>query len=158
MGQTCFLTYSLICFQKYSHVQLAQREPPRPYFKSVLWWAGALLMAVGETGNFAAYGFAPVTLVAPLGCMSVTGGPFFSVGQREMLRDPNNWQNKTKISQTAQKKKSVSFSEHVDLGLCVQCQFLQHNSTSTVKKMHFIASPLTWKSLIFNVCVLISEY
>ncbi|XP_003479929.2 NIPA-like protein 2 [Cavia porcellus] len=65
--------------QKYSHVQLAQREPPRPYFKSVLWWAGALLMAVGETGNFAAYGFAPVTLVAPLGCMSVTGSAIISV-------------------------------------------------------------------------------
>ncbi|KAL2767010.1 NIPA-like protein 2 isoform a [Daubentonia madagascariensis] len=59
--------------QKYSHLQLAQQEHPRPYFKSVLWWAGVLLMAVGETGNFAAYGFAPITLIAPLGCMSVTG-------------------------------------------------------------------------------------
>ena len=36
-------------------------------------------MALGETGNFAAYGFAPITLIAPLGCMSVTGGPFFCV-------------------------------------------------------------------------------
>ncbi|XP_075861249.1 NIPA-like protein 2 isoform X2 [Microcebus murinus] len=59
--------------QKYSHLQLAQQEYPRPYFKSMLWWAGILLMAVGETGNFAAYGFAPITLIAPLGCMSVTG-------------------------------------------------------------------------------------
>uniref|UniRef100_A0A2R8ZJV4 NIPA like domain containing 2 n=1 Tax=Pan paniscus TaxID=9597 RepID=A0A2R8ZJV4_PANPA len=59
--------------QKYSHLQLAQQEQPRPYFKSVLWWGGVLLMAVGETGNFAAYGFAPITLIAPLGCVSVTG-------------------------------------------------------------------------------------
>uniref|UniRef100_A0ABI7YNZ9 NIPA like domain containing 2 n=1 Tax=Felis catus TaxID=9685 RepID=A0ABI7YNZ9_FELCA len=59
--------------QKYSHVQLAHQEHPRPYFKSVLWWAGAVLMAVGEMGNFAAYGFAPITLIAPLGCVSVTG-------------------------------------------------------------------------------------
>ncbi|XP_047582719.1 NIPA-like protein 2 isoform X2 [Lutra lutra] len=59
--------------QKYSHVQLAHQEHPRPYFKSTLWWAGAALMAVGEMGNFAAYGFAPITLIAPLGCMSVTG-------------------------------------------------------------------------------------
>uniref|UniRef100_G1L122 NIPA like domain containing 2 n=1 Tax=Ailuropoda melanoleuca TaxID=9646 RepID=G1L122_AILME len=65
--------------QKYSHVQMAHREHPRPYFKSVLWWAGAALMAVGETGNFAAYGFAPITLIAPLGCMSVTGSAIISV-------------------------------------------------------------------------------
>nr|XP_035133509.1 NIPA-like protein 2 isoform X2 [Callithrix jacchus] len=59
--------------QKYSHLHLAQQEHPRPYFKSVLWWGGVLLMAVGEMGNFAAYGFAPITLIAPLGCVSVTG-------------------------------------------------------------------------------------
>ncbi|XP_014405762.1 PREDICTED: NIPA-like protein 2 isoform X7 [Myotis brandtii] len=35
-------------------------------------------MALGETGNFAAYGFAPITLIAPLGCMSVTGSAFIS--------------------------------------------------------------------------------
>uniref|UniRef100_A0A8C4L6E0 NIPA like domain containing 2 n=1 Tax=Equus asinus TaxID=9793 RepID=A0A8C4L6E0_EQUAS len=65
--------------QKYSHLQLAHQEHPRPYFKSMLWWAGVVLMAVGETGNFAAYGFAPITLIAPLGCMSVTGSAFISV-------------------------------------------------------------------------------
>ncbi|XP_073855271.1 NIPA-like protein 2 isoform X2 [Macaca fascicularis] len=65
--------------QKYSHLQLAQQEHPRPYFKSVLWWSGVLLMAVGETGNFAAYGFAPITLIAPLGCVSVTGSAIISV-------------------------------------------------------------------------------
>uniref|UniRef100_A0A8D0WTJ0 NIPA like domain containing 2 n=2 Tax=Sus scrofa TaxID=9823 RepID=A0A8D0WTJ0_PIG len=64
--------------QKYSHLQLAHQEHPRPYFKSVLWWAGVALMAVGETGNFAAYGFAPITLIAPLGCMSVTGSAIIS--------------------------------------------------------------------------------
>ncbi|KAB0397537.1 hypothetical protein E2I00_014562 [Balaenoptera physalus] len=66
-------------FQKYSHLQLAHQEHPRPYFKSVLWWGGIVLMAVGETGNFAAYGFAPITLIAPLGCMSVTGSAIISV-------------------------------------------------------------------------------
>ncbi|XP_066873188.1 NIPA-like protein 2 isoform X3 [Kogia breviceps] len=59
--------------EKYWHLELAHQEHPRPYFKSVLWWGGVILMAVGETGNFAAYGFAPITLIAPLGCMSVTG-------------------------------------------------------------------------------------
>uniref|UniRef100_G1TDM6 NIPA like domain containing 2 n=1 Tax=Oryctolagus cuniculus TaxID=9986 RepID=G1TDM6_RABIT len=65
--------------QKYSHLQLAQQEHPKPYFKSVLWWGGVALMAAGETGNFAAYGFAPITLIAPLGCMSVTGSAIISV-------------------------------------------------------------------------------
>ncbi|XP_075405563.1 NIPA-like protein 2 [Tenrec ecaudatus] len=65
--------------QKYSHLQLAHQESPRPLLKSVSWWGGVLLMAVGETGNFAAYGFAPITLIAPLGCMSVTGSAVISV-------------------------------------------------------------------------------
>ncbi|XP_060248914.1 NIPA-like protein 2 isoform X2 [Meriones unguiculatus] len=65
--------------QKYSHLHLAQKEQPEPCFKSVLWWSGALLMAIGETGNFAAYGVAPITLIAPLGCVSVTGSAIISV-------------------------------------------------------------------------------
>nr|XP_020044088.1 NIPA-like protein 2 [Castor canadensis] len=65
--------------QKYSHLQLAQEEQPKPYFKSVLWWGSILLMALGETGNFAAYGVAPITVIAPLGCMSVTGSAIISV-------------------------------------------------------------------------------
>lgn len=65
--------------QKYSHLHSAQKEHPKPYFKSVLWLSGVLLMAIGETGNFAAYGVAPITLIAPLGCMSVTGSAVISV-------------------------------------------------------------------------------
>lgn len=37
------------------------------YLKSKLWWAGIILMALGETGNFLSYGFAPASVVAPLG-------------------------------------------------------------------------------------------
>ncbi|XP_055402561.1 NIPA-like protein 2 isoform X1 [Bubalus kerabau] len=73
--------------QKYSHLRSAQQEHPRPYFRSVLWWGGVMLMALGETGNFVAYGFAPITLIAPLGCMSVTGSAIISVMfLRENLR------------------------------------------------------------------------
>ncbi|XP_040116939.1 NIPA-like protein 2 isoform X2 [Oryx dammah] len=73
--------------QKYSHLRSAQQEHPRPYFRSVLWWGGIILMALGETGNFVAYGFAPITLIAPLGCMSVTGSAIISVMfLRENLR------------------------------------------------------------------------
>eukprot|EP00171_Calliarthron_tuberculosum_P016821 IDg16821t1 len=35
------------------------------------WLLGTLLMAMGEVGNFAAFAFAPASLVAPLGAWSV---------------------------------------------------------------------------------------
>ncbi|XP_064808758.1 magnesium transporter NIPA2 isoform X1 [Oncorhynchus masou masou] len=41
------------------------------YLKECLWWAGLLSMAAGEGANFAAYAFAPATLVTPLGALSV---------------------------------------------------------------------------------------
>ncbi|XP_029142527.1 magnesium transporter NIPA3 [Protobothrops mucrosquamatus] len=41
------------------------------YLKEWLWWAGLLSMGIGEAANFAAYAFAPATLVTPLGTLSV---------------------------------------------------------------------------------------
>lgn len=47
-------------------------ERRRPSFlQSRLWWAGIALMALGECGNFLSYGFAPASLVAPLGAVSL---------------------------------------------------------------------------------------
>lgn len=41
------------------------------YLKDCLWWGGLLTMGAGEVCNFAAYMFAPATLVTPLGALSV---------------------------------------------------------------------------------------
>nr|CAD7455748.1 unnamed protein product [Timema tahoe] len=41
------------------------------YLKEWVWWAGLLTMGVGEAANFAAYAFAPASLVTPLGALSV---------------------------------------------------------------------------------------
>lgn len=41
------------------------------YLRESLWWAGVLLMGIGEAANFAAYAFAPASLVTPLGALSV---------------------------------------------------------------------------------------
>uniref|UniRef100_A0A8C6S2U4 NIPA like domain containing 4 n=1 Tax=Neogobius melanostomus TaxID=47308 RepID=A0A8C6S2U4_9GOBI len=41
------------------------------YLKDWLWWAGLLTMGLGEVCNFAAYAFAPATLVTPLGALAV---------------------------------------------------------------------------------------
>ncbi|XP_028839784.1 magnesium transporter NIPA4 [Denticeps clupeoides] len=41
------------------------------YLKDWLWWGGLLTMGSGEVANFAAYMFAPATVVTPLGALSV---------------------------------------------------------------------------------------
>lgn len=41
------------------------------FLRNPTWWMGTFLMAAGEVGNFAAFGFAPASLVAPLGAWSV---------------------------------------------------------------------------------------
>ncbi|XP_071325154.1 NIPA-like protein 2 [Trachinotus anak] len=64
--------------QKYAHVRQAQRGS-KPYYTSLTWWCGVVLMGIGELGNFAAYGFAPASLIAPLGCVSVIASAIISV-------------------------------------------------------------------------------
>ncbi|KAJ8334715.1 hypothetical protein SKAU_G00403540 [Synaphobranchus kaupii] len=73
-----FLISISLNIQKYSHVRQSQTGS-KPYYTSVLWWCGILLMGVGELGNFAAYGFAPASLIAPLGCVSVIASAVISV-------------------------------------------------------------------------------
>ncbi|OBT72170.1 hypothetical protein VF21_10526 [Pseudogymnoascus sp. 05NY08] len=41
------------------------------YLKSPYWWVGIVLMTIGETGNFLAYGFAPASIVSPLGVVAL---------------------------------------------------------------------------------------
>lgn len=46
----------------------AQRQS---YLKSPWWWLGIVMMTIGETGNFLAYGFAPASIVSPLGVVGL---------------------------------------------------------------------------------------
>ncbi|TFK55849.1 DUF803-domain-containing protein [Heliocybe sulcata] len=48
------------------------------YLKSKLWWAGFLLMNVGEIGNFISYAFAPASVVAPLGTFALIANCAFA--------------------------------------------------------------------------------
>ncbi|KAJ6965341.1 magnesium transporter NIPA2 [Populus alba x Populus x berolinensis] len=41
------------------------------YLYEPWWWAGMIVMIVGEIANFAAYAFAPAILVTPLGALSI---------------------------------------------------------------------------------------
>ncbi|XP_032808827.2 NIPA-like protein 3 isoform X1 [Petromyzon marinus] len=63
----------------HSRVSALDGERQRPYLHSKLWWTGLLLMLLGELGNFAAYGFAPVSLIAPLGAITVIASGIIAV-------------------------------------------------------------------------------
>lgn len=43
----------------------------KSYLRSPYWWVGIVLMVLGETGNFMAYGFAPASIVSPLGVVAL---------------------------------------------------------------------------------------
>lgn len=60
-----------------SESTIKQSEKPKPpaekktYLRSPYWWTGIILMVVGEAGNFIAYGFAPASIVSPLGVVAL---------------------------------------------------------------------------------------
>jgi len=57
---------------------LKAKDEGLDFHKSRRWWAAVILMCVGEFGNFTAYAFAPATLVAPLGAVSVVANSAIS--------------------------------------------------------------------------------
>lgn len=46
-------------------------SPSSSYLKSPYWWLGQVLITLGEMGNFLAYGFAPASIVSPLGVVAL---------------------------------------------------------------------------------------
>ena len=74
-----FLISISLSIQKCAHLRLARQAELKLFYRSKLWWYGAVLLGLGELGNFTAYGFAPIALVAPLGCVSIIGSAFISV-------------------------------------------------------------------------------
>ncbi|XP_068436890.1 magnesium transporter NIPA4 [Clinocottus analis] len=74
---SAFLIGGSVILKKKALLRLVSRGHTRAgdgghsYLKDWLWWAGLLTMGAGEVCNFAAYMFAPATLVTPLGALSV---------------------------------------------------------------------------------------
>jgi drug/metabolite transporter (DMT)-like permease len=58
------------------------------YLKLPLWWVSVVTMAGGEVGNFLAYGYAPATIVSPLGAVSVI---FNAILSKFFLQEANSW-------------------------------------------------------------------
>ncbi len=58
-----------------STIKAAEKHQPlaaqKTYLQSPYWWGGIVLMTVGEAGNFLAYGFAPASIVSPLGVVAL---------------------------------------------------------------------------------------
>jgi hypothetical protein len=54
-------------------VLLADEEQNVVVMLSLVRWIGFLLMNIGEIGNFISYGFAPASVVAPLGTVGIFG-------------------------------------------------------------------------------------
>lgn len=60
------------------------------YLRSPYWWGGIVLMTVGEAGNFLAYGFAPASIVSPLGVVALVSNCIIApcmLKERFRLRD-----------------------------------------------------------------------
>jgi len=62
------------------------------YLKSPWWWLGIVLMTVGETGNFLAYGFAPASIVSPLGVVALVSNCLIApLMLKERFRQRDFW-------------------------------------------------------------------
>ncbi|XP_002001932.3 magnesium transporter NIPA2 [Drosophila mojavensis] len=74
---SCFFIGSSFIIKKKALLRLSRHGEVRAaaggfgYLREWIWWAGLLTMGLGEAANFAAYAFAPASLVTPLGALSV---------------------------------------------------------------------------------------
>ena len=68
------------------------QDDRKSYLKSPYWWAGIILMTCGEAGNFIAYGFAPASIVSPLGVVALVSNCIIApVLLKERFRQRDFW-------------------------------------------------------------------
>ncbi|KAF4163234.1 hypothetical protein CNMCM6936_001037 [Aspergillus lentulus] len=64
----------------------------KSYLRSPYWWAGIVLMCLGEIGNFMAYGFAPASIVSPLGVVALISNCVIApIMLKEKFRQRDAW-------------------------------------------------------------------
>ncbi|GMG26634.1 unnamed protein product [Ambrosiozyma monospora] len=64
--------------QKSAHLDLeSSNQTVHKYYTNIKWQIGFILMSLGEVGNFVSYGLAPVSLVAPLGVVTIISNSTF---------------------------------------------------------------------------------
>ncbi|ROW12286.1 hypothetical protein VMCG_00147 [Cytospora schulzeri] len=68
------------------------RKPVSTYLQSPYWWLGQILITVGEMGNFLAYGFAPASIVSPLGVVALVSNCIIApIVFKERFRSRDFW-------------------------------------------------------------------
>ncbi|PTB66564.1 DUF803-domain-containing protein [Trichoderma citrinoviride] len=68
------------------------KKPSSNYLKSPYWWLGQVLITLGEAGNFLAYGFAPASIVSPLGVVALVSNCIIApVMFHEIFRPRDAW-------------------------------------------------------------------
>ncbi|RKU41779.1 hypothetical protein DL546_004555 [Coniochaeta pulveracea] len=65
------LAHSLRSVSSSSDGENGYNEVTSSYLRDPYWWLGQVLITVGECGNFLAYGFAPASIVSPLGVVAL---------------------------------------------------------------------------------------
>ncbi|KAK3937627.1 DUF803 domain membrane protein [Diplogelasinospora grovesii] len=62
------------------------------YLRDPYWWLGQVLITVGESGNFLAYGFAPASIVSPLGVVALISNCVIApILFKEVFRQRDFW-------------------------------------------------------------------
>ncbi|KUI64620.1 NIPA-like protein 2 [Cytospora mali] len=73
----------------------SDEDAPKPvstYLQSPYWWLGQILITVGEMGNFLAYGFAPASIVSPLGVVALVSNCIIApIIFKERFRSRDFW-------------------------------------------------------------------
>jgi drug/metabolite transporter (DMT)-like permease len=67
-----------LCVQKRAHNKIVADGDKMKFFQSPMWWLGMTMNILGEVGNLLAYGFAPASVVAPVGAVGVVGNCIFA--------------------------------------------------------------------------------
>ncbi|ROT38809.1 DUF803-domain-containing protein [Sodiomyces alkalinus F11] len=69
-----------------------QAKASSSYLKSPYWWTGQILITLGELGNFLAYGFAPASIVSPLGVVALISNCIIApIFFKEIFRQRDFW-------------------------------------------------------------------
>lgn len=157
--------------QKFTHMKNEEREIPIHYTKNPLWWVGVVLMGLGEVGNFSAYGYAPASVVAPLGTTTVIANMFLAaIFLKEKIRAEQLFGSALAIIGAvilvafASKKEAILDGEMLNKAL-TQTSFIIYVSLELViilalllllywKKMERVVIYLLITSLIASFCVI----
>ncbi|KAL2123963.1 hypothetical protein VTJ04DRAFT_328 [Mycothermus thermophilus] len=74
------------------NASIPPKNPPSSYLKDPYWWLGQVLITIGELGNFLAYGFAPASIVSPLGVVALISNCIIApIFFKELFRARDFW-------------------------------------------------------------------